>query len=92
MKKQLIMVSLALAALLNAVVVSLQAAETKDNHLTSSEKRDGWILLFDGKTLDGWMTSAEKPPLKGPEDGSINPHKTGHYMLVHTQKWSDYIL
>ena len=92
MKKQLIILSLALAALLNGVVLSVQAAETKDNHLTSSEKRDGWLLLFDGKTLDGWMTSAIKPPLKGPEDGAINPHKTGHYMLVHTQKWSDYIL
>jgi len=92
MKKQLILLALALAAPPNPEVLSVQAAETTDNQLTSSEKRDGWILLFDGKTLDGWMTSAEKPPLKGPEDGAINPHKTGHYMLVHTQKWSDYIL
>ena len=25
-----------------------------DNKLTEEEIRDGWILLFDGKTLDGW--------------------------------------
>jgi len=25
-----------------------------DNMLTSEEAADGWVLLFDGKTLDGW--------------------------------------
>ena len=25
-----------------------------DNQLTDSEKKHGWVLLFDGKTLDGW--------------------------------------
>ena len=26
----------------------------KNNALTSAEKAEGWQLLFDGKTLDGW--------------------------------------
>ena len=26
----------------------------KMNTLTSKEKSDGWVLLFDGKTMDGW--------------------------------------
>ena len=52
MKKQSILLALALAGLPNAVVLSVPAAETTDNQLTSSEKKDGWILLFDGKTLD----------------------------------------
>ena len=26
----------------------------KNNTLTSKEKADGWQLLFDGQTLDGW--------------------------------------
>ncbi|MDR1887441.1 MAG: DUF1080 domain-containing protein [Prevotellaceae bacterium] len=26
----------------------------KNNELTSKEKREGWILLFDGKNFDGW--------------------------------------
>jgi len=28
-----------------------------DNQLTEQEKRDGWILLFDGKSAKDWMTS-----------------------------------
>lgn len=29
---------------------------TKDNMLTSQEKKEGWQLLFDGKTTSGWHT------------------------------------
>lgn len=63
-----------------------------DNELTEQERKDGWILLFDGKNLDGWMTSDGKPSRKGPEDGAINPHGSGHYMLVHKRKWTDFVL
>ena len=27
---------------------------TKPNTLTSDEKADGWVLLFNGENLDGW--------------------------------------
>jgi len=32
-----------------------------DNKLTSQEKAQGWILLFDGKTLNGWEALAAAP-------------------------------
>jgi len=54
-----------------------------DNELSAQEKADGWRLLFDGKTLDGWMTSAGQPGKTPVEDGAINPHKCGRYMMVH---------
>jgi hypothetical protein len=63
-----------------------------DNELSDKEKADGWKLLFDGKTLDGWMTSSEKPSKTPVEDGCINPHKCGGYMMVHKEMWENYVL
>jgi hypothetical protein len=68
------------------------AAFAADNQLTEQEKAGGWILLFDGKSLDGWMTSSETPSKTPVEDGALNPHKCGGYMLVHKQPRDNYIL
>lgn len=62
-----------------------------DNELSAQERAEGWILLFDGKMLDGWMTSSEKPSKTPVEDGSINPHGAGGYMMVHKQKWGNFV-
>src|SRR5262249_34879172 len=62
-----------------------------DNELTGQEKADGWILLFDGKTLEGWMTSAGKESKTPVEEGAINPHKCGHYMMVHKKMWENFV-
>jgi hypothetical protein len=63
-----------------------------DNELTDKETREGWILLFDGKTHTGWMNSDRTPPRTPVEEGALNPHKAGHYMLVHTQQWENFVL
>ena len=63
-----------------------------DNTLTEAEKRDGWILLFDGKTLAGWMNSDRTAPRTSVQEGALNPHKAGHYMLVHTQQCENFVL
>jgi hypothetical protein len=63
-----------------------------DNELTEAEKRQGWLLLFDGKTTAGWMNSNRTAPKTSVEEGSLNPHRAGHYMLVHTQQWSNFLL
>jgi len=49
------------------------------NLLTAKEKKQGWVLLFDGKTTNGWTTSGGKPVPAGWEvkDGSITTVKDG---------------
>lgn len=66
-------------------------ASAADNELSTKEKAGGWLLLFDGKTLDGWMTSSEKPSKTPVEDGCINPHKCGGYMMIHKEMWENYV-
>src|SRR5579863_302269 len=71
---------------------SLPAEEPADNRLTDAEKKDGWLLLFDGKTLTGWQTSSGQPSQRPVENGSINPHKCGGYMMIYEKPWDDFTL
>jgi hypothetical protein len=76
-------------------VGSLSRAADKpnsDNALTENERKEGWVLLFDGKTTHGWMNSDRTAPRTPVVNGTLNPHKAGHYMLVHTQQWTDFLL
>ena len=67
-------------------------AAAEDNRLTAAETKEGWLLLFDGRTFDGWMTSSQQASLRPIEDGCINPHKCGAYMMVHKKQWENFIL
>jgi Domain of Unknown Function (DUF1080) len=60
--------------------------------LTPEERKDGCILLFDGQTLDGWTTSGGGPSRVPVEEGCINPHGSGGYMMIHEKAWSDFVL
>ncbi len=55
-----------------------------DNQLTTAERQAGWILLFDGQSLNGWITSGGKPSRTPVQAGCLNPHGCGDYMLIHT--------
>ncbi len=63
-----------------------------DNVLTPAQRKEGWILLFDGKDLKEWMTSDWQLSKRAVENGSINPHGSGGYMMVHEQQWENFIL
>jgi len=78
--------------LLLAARVGLTAEAQPDNALSEVERRAGWILLFDGGTTAGWINSDRTRPRTRVEEGTLNPHKAGHYMLVHTQQWENFVL
>ena len=64
----------------------------KPNELTAEERRDGWVLLFDGRTPAGWANTANPLPAANVQDGAINPHKAGAYVTYHDQPFDDFVL
>jgi hypothetical protein len=72
--------------------VKVRRLDTPDNTLTDAEQKAGWKLLFDGRTLDGWTTDRLQPSKTPVEDGCINPHDCGGYMMVPKGKYGDFVL
>ena len=68
------------------------------NNLTANEKANGWKLLWDGKTNQGWRGAALATfPVKGwsIEDGMFIPNKgsnKGGGDIVTTKKYKNFIL
>lgn len=63
-----------------------------DNTLSDAERAEGWQLLFDGRSWEGWMNSDRSTPQTPVRHGCLNPHRAGHYMVVHQQPWEDFVL
>ncbi|HTM51036.1 MAG TPA: DUF1080 domain-containing protein [Bryobacteraceae bacterium] len=64
------------------------------NQLTSREKKDGYILLFNGRNMDGWEGDPERWSvnegiLTGSSDG--RPFKVNTF-LIHKGTYSNFIL
>jgi hypothetical protein len=56
------------------MVISCNPPHSTDNRLTEQEKTDGWQLLFDGETMNGWRRIyTDRPPEYGwlIEDGCL---------------------
>ena len=77
-----------------ALALVLVGAESRagDDALTEQEKKDGWLLLFDGRTTKGWMTPKGEPCAAShvQEDG-LNPHPCD-YMLVYEKPFENFVL
>jgi 3-keto-disaccharide hydrolase len=75
---------------------SLAAAADKDatiNTLTAQETKDGWKLLFDGKTVDGWR-AFKKQDAKGwtVKEGLLYLEKPGSGDLITKDKFGNFEL
>jgi hypothetical protein len=76
--------------LIGTTVGAVRAAD--ENVLTDQEKKDGWVLLFDGRTPKGWMTPKGEPiKASHVQDGALNPHPCD-YMLVYEKPLGDFVL
>ncbi|NDV67411.1 DUF1080 domain-containing protein [Dysgonomonas sp. 25] len=95
MKKQLLLLLLLLPFAAGVT------AQNFDNRLTEQEIREGWSLLWDGKTTNGWRGAKLSTfPQKGwsIKDGVLKVHKSGGGEssnggdIVTIQKYKNFIL
>jgi Domain of Unknown Function (DUF1080) len=84
-----------LAAAAAVVCVSgLVWAASQPNTLTDQEKKDGWVLLFDGKTLDNWNATPELAKVFKVVDGAIkaDPSAAGGTMVTKDTSYQNFVL
>ena len=90
--KRTLSIAFALTTLLCA---RLDAADAQPNSLSKKEQKQGWKLLFDGKTLNGWSnfkSSSIKPGWQV-KDGTlacVDPHNAGD--IVTAEKFGAFEL
>ena len=79
------------------IVLACTACQATNNVLTEQEKADGWKLLFDGTTMNGWR-DFNGDQLTGPwvvEDGTIKAEGHGSDesgYIVTNEKFDNFIL
>ena len=78
------------------VVISVSMSHAQQNTLTEQEKKEGWKLLFDGKTTEGWRGyNNDSFPEKGWEvkDGMLSVASGGGGGdIITTETYENFIL
>jgi hypothetical protein len=69
-----------------------EAPVDKNNNLTKSEKKEGWILLFNGTNFDGWHNFRADGIRPGWQitNGTlccVNPHEAGDIVTSNEYDW-----
>lgn len=81
------MMRLTIAALALSLFAAPVAAEDKTE--APAADKDGWISLFDGKTLDGWTVTDCVATV---DDGGVLLLKDGNGMVRTNAKYADFVL
>ncbi|MCQ2153293.1 MAG: DUF1080 domain-containing protein [Bacteroidales bacterium] len=87
---------------LRTMLISAMKKDQPANTLTEAEKADGWKLLWDGRTSDGWRSARyDAFPAKGwtikdgiltVEDAGNNNEAGGAGDIITREKYSNFIL
>ena len=78
------------------VFITLTSYSQTDNLLTSKEIKEGWALLFDGKSINGWSASGGEPVPEGTWTvtngclGTVISDKSGD--IITLNEYSDFEL
>src|SRR4051812_46915221 len=73
------------------LAAGIAGAQGQANTLSEKEAAEGWILVFDGKTLNGWEPHGGAEDWKV-EDGALACAATGPSWLGTSAEFSDYVL
>ena len=81
--------------ILAMVCLALPLAAADSNQLSPAEKSAGWVLLFDGKSLDGWdgdseVWSVRDGMIVGSTDAKTIEANT--FLIYQKGKFSDFVL
>lgn len=83
----------ALFAVAPPLLIAQAVPANLPNRLTAEERRDGWVLLFDGKSLQGWRGYRQRAAPKGwvVQNGSL-VRAAGGADLITTRAYRNFEL
>ena len=87
--------TLKFSVLICIVVGFIACYQVKFNYLSKDEKKEGWTLLFDGKTVNGWHVF-QKPTTMNPqwmvENGTLTLTGKGGGDIVTNEEYENFEL
>ena len=81
--------------LMASLILPTTVVAQPPNQLTPNEKKDGWVLLFDGSSTTGWTTPGGKPVPAGwvVDNGTLTARKEAKGGdIVSANQYSDFDL